>query len=321
MNTPYGKDLVRQLADECHKEGIKLLFYYSLLDWMRSDYQYETGRTGQKSGRTEKSNWAHYLAFMKAQLTELLTNYGEIAGIWLDGHWDQTEDANRTDHTTHVNWHYDELYALIHRLQPNCLVANNHHLPPFAGEDYQIFERDVPGENQHGFSGQEVSKQIPLETCQTIGDSWGFNITDDNFKSKKELLHLLIRTAGTNANLLLNVGPMPNGEIMSECVTVLREMGEWLKNYGYTIYGTHNGTVPPQPWGATTRKGNTLYIHLLNPPADGTITLPVPGIKSAKWVNLPQKLTWKKQRKSDNVTFTINGETDDIDSIIEVLMK
>jgi alpha-L-fucosidase len=152
MNTPYGKDLIKQLADACHKEGIKLVFYYSLIDWMRDDYQYETGRTGKDAGRTAKSDWDSYINFMKAQLTELLTNYGPIAGIWFDGHWDQTDDKNRTSHETYVDWHYPEIYALIRSLQPDCLIANNHHLPPFEGEDYQVFERDVPGENTAGHS-------------------------------------------------------------------------------------------------------------------------------------------------------------------------
>src|SRR6187431_2980913 len=91
-NTPYGKDALKQLADECHKQGIKLFVYYSLLDWYRSDYQYETGKTGKGTGRTEKSNWENVVKFMKAQLTELLTNYGEISGIWFDGHWDQLDN-------------------------------------------------------------------------------------------------------------------------------------------------------------------------------------------------------------------------------------
>lgn len=320
MNTPYGKDLVKQLADECHKEGIKLVLYYSLLDWMRDDYQYETGRTGKGTGRTEKGNWIDYINFMKAQLTELLTNYGPIAGIWFDGHWDQTEDKNRTNPKTFVDWHYDEIYDLIHQLQPECLVANNHHLPPFAGEDYQIFERDVPGENTAGHSGQEVSEQLPLETCQTINATWGFSITDDKYKSEKELLHLLIRTAGTGANLLLNVGPMPNGKIQSECVERLEQMGTWLKKYGYTIYETKQGFVPPQSWGASTSKGKTYYIHILdkNTPS---VSLNIPNIKSAKWINVDSELIWKKDKKSGDVTFSINGNLDDIDSIIEVTVK
>lgn len=319
MNTPYGKDIVRQLADECHKQDMKLVLYYSILDWMRSDYQYETGRTGKGSGRTEKSDWNSYINFMKAQLTELLTNYGPIAGIWFDGHWDQTEHENRTDQSTYVDWHYPEIYELIHRLQPECLIANNHHLPPFEGESYQIFERDVPGENKGGLSGQEVSK-LPLETCQTINGSWGFDITDDKYKSTKELLHLLIRTAGTGANLLLNVGPMPNGKIQTECVERLQQMGEWMDKYGYTIYGTKQGFTLPQSWGAITNKGKTYYIHILekdNP----SVTLNIPNIKSAKWLNVDSKLVWNRDKKTGDVTFTIDGKLDDISSIIEVEVK
>lgn len=319
MNTPYGKDIVRQLADECHKQGMKLVLYYSILDWMRSDYQYETGRTGKGSGRTEKSDWNSYINFMKAQLTELLTNYGPIAGIWFDGHWDQTEHENRTDQTTYVDWHYPEIYELIHRLQPECLIANNHHLPPFEGESYQIFERDVPGENKGGLSGQEVSK-LPLETCQTINESWGFDITDDKYKSTKELLHLLIRTAGTGANLLLNVGPMPNGKIQTECVERLQQMGEWMDKYGYTIYGTKQGFVLPQSWGAITNKGKTYYIHILEKDTP-SITLNIPNIKSAKWLNVDSKLVWNRDKKTGDVTFTIDGKLDDISSIIEVEVK
>lgn len=319
MNTPYGKDIVRQLADECHKQDMKLVLYYSILDWMRSDYQYETGRTGKGSGRTEKSDWNSYINFMKAQLTELLTNYGLIAGIWFDGHWDQTEHENRTDQSTYVDWHYPEIYELIHRLQPECLIANNHHLPPFEGESYQIFERDVPGENKGGLSGQEVSK-LPLETCQTINGSWGFDITDDKYKSTKELLHLLIRTAGTGANLLLNVGPMPNGKIQTECVERLRQMGEWMDKYGYTIYGTKQGFTLPQSWGAITNKGKTYYIHILEKDTP-SITLNIPNIKSAKWLNVDSKLVWNRDKKTGDVTFTIEGKLDDISSIIEVEVK
>jgi alpha-L-fucosidase len=318
MNTPYGKDLIKQLSDECKKQDVKLVLYYSLLDWMRTDYQYETGRTGKSSGRTEKSNWQSYINFMKAQLTELLTNY-EIAGIWFDGHWDQTEDENRTDHTTHVDWHYPEIYELIHSLRPGCLVANNHHLPPYTGEDYQIFERDVPGENKSGYSGQEVSR-LPLETCETINGAWGFNITDDNFKSTKNLLHLLIRTAGTGANLLLNVGPMPNGQIQPECVQRLQEMGKWMDKYGYTIYGTEQCFMKPQAWGAVTKNGKTYYIHILDKDTK-SITLNIPDIKSVKWINFPAQPEWKKDKKTGDVTFTLSGELDETDSIMEVTLK
>ena len=143
-NTPYGKDVLKELAEECRKENIKLFLYYSLVDWYRNDYPWQTGRTGQGTGRMGKSDYASYLNFMKTQLTELLTNYGPIAGIWFDGHWDQTAPEGAHDRESRIDWKYDEIYGLIHRLQPQCLVGNNHHLDPLPGEDFQMFERDLP---------------------------------------------------------------------------------------------------------------------------------------------------------------------------------
>ena len=212
-NTPYGKDVLKMLADECQSQGIKLVLYYSLLDWYRNDYPYETGRTGKGTGRTAKSDYSHYLQFMKTQLTELLTNYGTISGIWFDGHWDQTLPEGASDRRSRIDWKYDDIYGLIHRLQPQCLIGNNHHLTPFAGEDFQMFEKDLPGENRSGLSFQEAAEHMPLETCETINGSWGFNITDRNYKSVKQVVHYLVNTAGRNANLLLNVGPLPSGVI------------------------------------------------------------------------------------------------------------
>ena len=321
MNTPYGKDLLKQLADECRKQGIKLGFYYSLLDWTRDDYQWRTGRTGQRSGRTAPSDWRSYVDFMKAQLTELLTDYGDVAVIWFDGHWDQTADENRTNHSAAVDWHYDEIYGLIRKLQPNCLIANNHHLPTFPGEDYQIFERDVPGENKSGYSGQEVSR-LPLETCETINGSWGYNITDNRFKPASQLIQLLVRAAGTGANLLLNVGPMPDGRIDETSTSRLREMGEWLGKWGYTVYGTTAGFIKPQDWGAVTRKGDKYYIHIMNAPGSGALALEIPGFASAKWLNMPGDLRWSHDRKSGYTTIVLDGVTlDPVDSIIEVTVK
>ncbi|HQS56631.1 MAG TPA: alpha-L-fucosidase, partial [Sediminibacterium sp.] len=234
MNTPYGKDIVKQLADECHKQGIKIFFYYSLLDWYRTDYQWETGKTGKKAGRTLKSDWPSYVKFMKAQLTELLTNYGEVSGIWFDGHWDQLDNDHDKTLQSKVNWHYEEIYSLIHQLQPACLIGNNHHLSPIAGEDFQMFEKDLPGRNTTGFGGADISA-LPLETCETMNDAWGFNITDRNFKSSKQLIHYLVNAAGRNANFLLNVGPKPTGMIQQEFVDTLAKLGDWMKLNGKPV--------------------------------------------------------------------------------------
>ena len=275
-NTPYGKDILKQLAAECHQQGIKLFCYYSLLDWYRSDYQYETGKTGKGTGRTKKSDWESYIRFMKAQLTELLTNYGEISGIWFDGHWDQLDNDVDKTLQSKVNWHYDEIYSLIHRLQPACMIGNNHHLLPIPGEDFQMFEKDLPGNNTTGFGGASISA-LPLETCETMNDAWGYNMTDRKFKSVKTLIHYLVNAAGRNSNFLLNVGPMPNGEIQSEFTDTLASLGKWMKSYGHTIYGTRGNIVAAQDWGVVTAKGKTAFVHLLN--ADDLPYVFIPGWK------------------------------------------
>lgn len=273
-NTPYGKDVLKLLADACKKQDIKLGLYYSTLDWYRSDYPYETGRTGKGTGRTEKSNYASYLQFMKNQLTELLTNYGEIMSIWFDGHWDQTNPEGHADRSSRIDWKYNEIYSLIHQLQPKCMIGNNHHLDPLPGEDFQMFEKDLPGQNKSGLSFQKASEALPLETCETINGSWGYNITDNNYKSVKDIVHYLVNAAGLNTNLLLNVGPMANGKIQPEFIDTLNGVGNWLQQYGEFIYGTRGSIISPQDWGTVTAKDKRLFVHVLKRPATNYIFIP-----------------------------------------------
>src|SRR5574337_354008 len=109
----------------------------------------------------------------------------------------------------------------------------------------------------------EISNELPLETCETMNDSWGFNINDTRYKSTRQLLQYLVRAAGHSANFLLNVGPMPNGKIQPEFVSRLKEMGQWLGRYGDSIYGTSGGPLTPRLWGVTTHEGNKVYVHIL----------------------------------------------------------
>ena len=317
-NTPYRKDALKQLAEECHKQGLKLFLYYSLLDWYRSDYQYETGRTGKGTGRTQKSNWESYIRFMKAQLTELLTNYGEISGIWFDGHWDQLDNDHDKGQRSKVNWHYDEIYKLIHTLQPQCLIGNNHHLSPISGEDFQMFEKDLPGGNTTGFGGASVSV-LPLETCETMNDSWGFNITDRNYKSVKRLIHYLVTAAGHDANFLLNVGPMPNGKIQSEFTDTLKRIGEWMKENGTTIYGTRGNLIPAQDWGVLTAKDKTIFVHILKKPNNDYVF--VPGFKPAivKATSFQNKKAIKFKQQPEGVFIYLDEIIiNDVNTIIQL---
>jgi len=269
--TPYGKDVIRMLAEECQKQGLKLFLYHSHLDWHHPDY-FPRGRTGQHSGRPESGDFNRYLDYLDAQLRELLTNYGPIGGIWFDGWWDRPD----------ADWRLQKTYALIHSLQPAALIGNNHHRRPFEGEDFQMFEKDLPGQNTAGFNAEAEIGQLPLETCETINRSWGYNAKDNRYKSVPELVRYLVRAAGYNANFLLNVGPMPNGKIQPEFVERLRGMGEWLGKYGDSIYGTRGGPIPPRPWGVTTRKAGKVYVHVLDWP-DELLALPdIAGVRTAK---------------------------------------
>ncbi len=320
MHTPYKKDVVKLIADECHKQGIQLFLYYSLLDWSRDDYPRSTGRTGHGTGRTGKEDYASYLQFMKNQLTELLTNYGTIGGIWFDGYWDQTPPEGVKDRSSRINWRYDEIYGLIHKLQPRCLIGNNHHLMPFDGEDFQMFEKDLPGQNKSGLSYQKASQSLPLETCETMNNSWGFNITDTTYKSVKQLIHYLVSDAGRNANFLLNVGPMPNGKIQPEFIDTLHEIGNWLRTNGESIYGTTGEIIAPQKWGVVTAKNKILYVHLLNADSIQDYVL-LPGIREkisgASLFIKGNKLKFKQA--SDGVYIYIDKTLlNDVDTIIQL---
>ena len=316
--TPYGKDALKQLADECHKRGMKIFFYYSLLDWYRSDYQYETGKTGKGTGRTAKSDWNSYIRFMKAQLTELLTQYGEVSGIWFDGHWDQLDNDVDKTLSSKVNWHYDEIYELIHRLQPACMIGNNHHLLPLPGEDFQMFEKDLPGNNTTGFGGADIST-LPLETCETMNDSWGYNITDRKYKSVPALIHYMVKAAAHDANFLLNVGPMPTGKIQQEFTDTLAAMGKWMQKNSSSIYGTRGNIIPPQDWGVVTGKDKTFYIHILK--STGLPYVFIPGLK-ATILSAQQLVGGKKvrfQQQAEGVFVYLEGiSIDAIDTIIQL---
>src|SRR5437588_10416486 len=214
QRNPYKKDPLKMLADECHRQGIKLFFYYSQLDWHNPDY-YPRGVTNWDNGRPDRGDWDAYLDhYMDGQLTELLTNYGPVGGIWFDGMWDKPN----------ADWHLDKTYALIHKLQPPALIIPNHHQTPRPGADVQTFERDLPAQNTAGFNTQHVSTQLPLESSDTLNGSWGFNIGDSNYKSAAEIERRLVRAAGNNSNLLMNIGPYPNGETDAEFVSRLHEV-------------------------------------------------------------------------------------------------
>lgn len=309
--TPFGRDIIKELAEECERQGITLNFYYSHIDWTRDDYP--TGRSGTKTGKDPaKADWKHYYKFMNTQLTELLTNYGRVGAIWFDGLWDHDMDSIPFD------WELEEQYDLIHRLQPATLIANNHHCDIIEGEDIQIFERDLPGENTVGYSAQQISP-LPLETCNTMNRRWGYSVVDTEYKDTPTLIRYLVGAAGRGANLLLNIGPQPSGELPEAARTRLAEMGKWMRQYGETVYNTRRGDFKPQPWGASTRRGDSLFVHIMS--ADTTdIHVPTPRkVKKATLYGTDTKVRFTKDKKQGGVTLHLDAVPTDTDYIVELI--
>ncbi|MDO4789429.1 MAG: alpha-L-fucosidase [Porphyromonas sp.] len=311
--TPFGRDVLAELRDECRKQGLRFHIYYSILDWHREDY-YPIGRTGRGTGRTQHGKWQEYDDFMNNQLSELVRDYDADA-IWLDGWWDQNIHPD-------FDWNLGRMYSNIHRIKPGCLVGNNHHQTPFEGEDFQMFERDVPGANTAGFSGQDIS-HLPLETCQTMNGMWGYKIVDQNYKSDSTLIRLLVQTAGRNANLLLNIGPEASGALPDLALDRLAKIGHWMQTYGKTVKdGVRGGIVPPQEWGVTTQRGKTLYLHILDW-RSRVLSLPlVEPVCSVKVFDSGRPVPFRQTKAGLTLTFDkAPSEVNPIDYIVEVTLK
>jgi alpha-L-fucosidase len=156
-SSAYHGDPLKALADACRSEKIKLIFFYSLLDWHHPDY-FPLGKTGAAAGREKRGDWKRYVAYYQGQVRELCTSYGEIGGIWFDGWWDRPD----------AMWDLSGTYQMIHELQPGALVANNHHGAPLPGEDFQILDRETEAPNAAGFPAARASAELPLEVGITI---------------------------------------------------------------------------------------------------------------------------------------------------------
>ncbi len=179
-----------------------------------------------------------------------------------------------------------------------------------------MFEKDLPGGRTQEFNKESEAGDLPLETCETMNQSWGFNITDRRYKSTRDLVHYLVRAAGANANFLLNVGPMPNGRIQPEFATRLREVGAWLARNGEGIYGTRGGPVAPHPWGVTTKKGNRVYVHVLDWPDAALLIPPIPGKVSSARVLASDRAVPFTQTDAGVVLTLPRDAMDPVDTII-----
>lgn len=316
--TPFKRDVIKELADACREQDMKLQFYYSILDWIREDFP--IGESGRLTGRAgDKPDYDSYFRFMKNQVKELMTQYAPVRALWFDGYWDHKRDSIPFD------WRMPEFYEFIHSIDPDCLVGNNHHIAPLPGEDFQMFEKDLPGQNTAGFSeGQAVSDKLPLEMCQTMNHAWGYSVSDRDYKSSETLIQTLAKAVSLNTNLLLNIGPQADGRLPQDALDRLKAIGEWMKVNSSAIKGCGPGPLAEQDWGVTTAPvegGKTFYLHVFKNP--GAI-LEIPVDKKAKVRSVTaldggESLASRKVGAS--LFITLPTDIEGADYVIEVTMK
>ncbi len=255
MNTPFGRDVVKELSDECKKQNIVFCTYYSVLDWYHPDYNIDSrGGPGYQLPNGEKPDMDRYTEYLNTHMKELIGNYGPLGVMWFDGEWE--------DPWTHERGL--KLYDDVRSLQDDIIINNRVDKGRKGMEGVTLADKNYAGD--FDTPEQEVGKfqtDRPWETCMTICRQWAWK-PDDKLKSFEECIRILVETVGGDGNLLLNVGPMPNGQIESKQVDRLKEIGDWMELNGESIYGTKGGPFKPAKWGTSTSKGNLIYLHVLN---------------------------------------------------------
>jgi alpha-L-fucosidase len=279
-SSPFRRDIVRELADACRKQDVMFGIYYSQRDWCSPDFM--------------AGNYRAHAVQIHKQLEELCTNYGPIGEIWFDA----TAFGAK-------QWDAENLFKLIRKRQPNALINDRCGLPG----DFATPERKVGG----------FDRRRLWESCIQLGTQWSWK-PDDNIKSLKDCLEALIRCAGGDGNLLLNVGPMPDGRIEPRQADRLREIGAWLKDNGQAIYGTRGGPFKPGNWGASTCKADKIYLFILNWPKDGPLVMAAIGRK----ITNARLLTGGPVTVKLNDVTTIDvprGQRQDIATVVELTIE
>ncbi|MBN1400081.1 MAG: alpha-L-fucosidase [Anaerolineae bacterium] len=287
--TSAGRDLIREYVEACHRGGMRVGFYYSLLDWRYPAYF--------RGPKRDPKGWRELVDYVHAQVRELCTQYGKLDVLWYDGGWPYTAE----------DWRSAELNAMVRQLQPEIILNNRAQLP----EDFDTPEQHIrPSE-----AGR------PWEACMTLNDNWGYNEADDNWKTPKQVIMHLVRCAGGGGNFLLNVGPLPDGTIPSESVRILRRVGEWLDENGGSIYGTQRSPFSSS-MGLSTLMGNTIYMHIFRwPGKEIHLARIVNSVRSVHLLKTGKQIEF--EQTDDRVTLTgLPGRApDELDTVIVIELE
>jgi len=252
MNTPYKRDIIGLLAAACHKRRVPLCLYYSIADWNHANYPNQGRHHELPPQPSDSPDWNKYLEFLKAQVRELCTNYGEIHGFWWDMNVPQHRDPS--------------INAMIRKLQPNAVINNR----GFDDGDFGTPERDYEKD-------EAVAFDRPTEACQAVGmESWGYR-KDEDYYTDRHLMRSIDRYLARDANYLLNVGPKPDGTIGQESTAILRRIGRWYRTIRESLEGAQPASqLTTNRLVMLTRRDRTLYVHLAyDPPGDGVKLKPI----------------------------------------------
>lgn len=309
--SPFQRDILAELAAACKKHKIKLCFYHSIMDWHHPDAQAPFYPNYNDTKRSNP-NFDRYVAeYLKPQLAELLTNYGPIGVLWFDGEWikDWTEPKGK------------DMYNYVRGLQPAIIVNNRvgkgrkgmeglSKSDEYAG-DFGTPEQQIPATGLPG---------VDWETCMTMNDTWGYKAYDENWKSSEDLIRKLVDIASKGGNFLLNVGPTPEGLIPAASVQRLEAIGRWMAINAESIYGTSASPIDRPAWGRCTTKGDKLYLHVFDWPADGTLEVALPEADVRKAYLLADKKRTKLPVTSGGDELTVSLPKDAPDSIDSVIV-
>lgn len=308
VNTPYGKDLIKEFVEACRAEGLKIGFYYSLLDWHHPDFtidNYHPLRQASDSAyaRVNKGrNMAKYREYIKNQVRELLTNYGEINILWLDFSYPGKHGKDHND------WDSENLLKMVRQLQPNIIVNNRLDLEDMEGG----WDFVTPEQVKVSQWPEKNGKKLAWETCQTFSGSWGYYRDENSWKSASQLIELLIESVSKGGNLLLNVGPTGRGSFDYRAQDRLKEIGNWMKINSRSIYcctqAPDKFTAPDNSLMTYNPKTNRLYIHLLDYPLNHLVLKDMAD--KVKYVQFLHDASEIRFTKADGVNYSSTGRND-----------
>jgi alpha-L-fucosidase len=274
-HSPYGRDLTHEIVSALRAADLRVGLYYSLSDWHHPDYPAFTLADRPYSHaayrRPSAEAWARYLDYLRGQIIELLTRYGQIDLLWFDGDWERTPEE----------WHARKLRALVTSLQPGAIV--NDRLP---GEgDYVTPEQGLP----------TVVPAGPWELCLTMNDSWAYRADDTNYKSAREIARYLVEATSRGGNLLLDVGPRGDGTLPEIEVSLLAQLGEWMRDHAESVKGVKPGPPGVQFYGPTSSRGSRLYLHLVMRPVESLAVrgIPIRRVEQASLLATGERLRYR----------------------------